>query len=604
MGRVESRDRERATAVLTAGRAAPTPVPDAHKLGAKVPSGTGGCARWIYEAESLARVTSAVGPIPRLASPAWIERSNAATGVFPTAKFTASWAQMQIEGVVRRVWHLKPALRGGISYARLRAVLHRQDLIGMDGQHTEDDTDAESGRPVCDAEIGGATAEARDKQNRPHMPPPRQPPPPPPQGFDFAAVDTVDIDDLAIAFCRTNRHILPSGKAAGAQKDAENRLLRAHGVPLAKITERYENRDESLDLEDDIELERALKWHLIQHEALMRIPNSGKQAAKRRQMAAQLHLWETDGQRALIDQLLADRTEAKAEMKRRAEEYKRPEVAGGRTDTERLRDMAALNRLHDAMMMLQKNSGVLDGNDPGVRKQLRGKHPQRGELEGCRTTSMPTPSEYGMPPHHMPGDDGYITVSVELIQARARRLKGQRAKGPGGDYNEHMAPYARVHPSETPEAQVMKDYAFFVELFVNARLPAWYYRLSAAARLVPLLKPEWDGVTLPPPARPIAVGGIERRFCCGILVEIHAQDFADFLGPDQMAVGIKASAEKLTFGIRAHHSQPASQWTAPRSASTSVAGTRKAAKKSGNSSRRRRKPCPSPRATERRRTGW
>ena len=54
-----------------------------------------------------------------------------------------------------------------------------------------------------------------------------------------------------------------------------------------------------------------------------------------------------------------------------------------------------------------------------------------------------------------------------------------------------------------------------------------------------------------PPARPIAVGGIERRFCCGLLVEIHAQDFAEYLAPDQMAVGIKASAEKLTFGIRA-----------------------------------------------------
>ena len=103
---------------------------------------------------------------------------------------------------------------------------------------------------------------------------------------------------------------------------------------------------------------------------------------------------------------------------------------------------------------------------------------------------------------------------------------------------------------ESPEAQVMQHYAKFVELYVNARLPAWYYRLSAAARLVALLKPEWDGKGTPP-ARPIAVGGIERRFCCGLLVDIHAQDFAEYLGPDQMAVGIKASAEKLTFGIRA-----------------------------------------------------
>ena len=35
------------------------------------------------------------------------------------------------------------------------------------------------------------------------------------------------------------------------------------------------------------------------------------------------------------------------------------------------------------------------------------------------------------------------------------------------------------------------------------------------------------------------------------LVEIHAADFADYLGPDQVAVGITASVEKLVFGIRA-----------------------------------------------------
>ena len=113
-----------------------------------------------------------------------------------------------------------------------------------------------------------------------------------------------------------------------------------------------------------------------------------------------------------------------------------------------------------------------------------------------------------------------------------------------------MAPYGRKHPRGSPEEAAVEDFAFFVELYVNARLPAWYYRLSAAARLVPLLKPEWDG-TGTPPARPIAVGGIERRFCCGLLVEIHAADFADYLGPDQVAVGITASVEKLVFGIRA-----------------------------------------------------
>ena len=100
-----------------------------------------------------------------------------------------------------------------------------------------------------------------------------------------------------------------------------------------------------------------------------------------------------------------------------------------------------------------------------------------------------------------------------------------------------MAPYGRPHPAGSPEERVVKDFAFLAELYVNALLPAWYYRLSAAARIVALLKPGWDGEGVPP-ARPIAVGGIERRFFCGLLVEMHAEAFADYLGPDQMAIGI------------------------------------------------------------------
>ena len=94
-----------------------------------------------------------------------------------------------------------------------------------------------------------------------------------PRGFEFEAVDVVEIDDLAIAFCRTNRYILAT-KGSGALKDAENRLLRAHGIPLARIVERYKDGDKRFGKqykpEQDIHLERALKWHMIQHEARAR----------------------------------------------------------------------------------------------------------------------------------------------------------------------------------------------------------------------------------------------------------------------------------------------------------------------------------------------
>ena len=109
-------------------------------------------------------------------------------------------------------------------------------------------------------------------------------------------MDAVDITDYAIAYCKPHRHI-PVG-STWKRKDAENRLLRAHGIPLARIRERYEQGEQAYDPESDIELERALKWHLIQSEALLRQHKRGGNAG-RREVASRLLLWETDGQRAL-----------------------------------------------------------------------------------------------------------------------------------------------------------------------------------------------------------------------------------------------------------------------------------------------------------------
>ena len=76
---------------------------------------------------------------------------------------------------------------------------------------------------------------------------------------------------------------------------------------------------------------------------------------------------------------------------------------------------------------------------------------------------MPTPAEYDMLEAHLPGTEGYIEVSVDRIQRKAARLKTERAKGPAGDYNEHMAPYGRKHPRGSPEEAAVEDFAFFVD---------------------------------------------------------------------------------------------------------------------------------------------
>jgi hypothetical protein len=98
-------------------------------------------------------------------------------------------------------------------------------------------------------------------------------------------------------------------------------------------------------------------------------------------------------------------------------------------------------------------------------------------------------------------------------------------------------------------------------LDLNVLLPPWYYRLSAAARLVVLLKAECAaGETSQ--VWYVAVGGIERRLFWAVSrggssarpslsVKQTAPYFAAWLGPHQVAVGVSASAEKLAFGTRA-----------------------------------------------------
>jgi hypothetical protein len=101
---------------------------------------------------------------------------------------------------------------------------------------------------------------------------------------------------------------------------------------------------------------------------------------------------------------------------------------------------------------------------------------------------------------------------------------------PNGGRDEHLHPFGYQHASGSQEPQALADLAFLGECYANALLPAWYYSLTAAARLVALLKEKLEPGTSPK-VRPIAAGDIERRLFCSIVVRMHALDFAEWLGP-------------------------------------------------------------------------
>ena len=94
-----------------------------------------------------------------------------------------------------------------------------------------------------------------------------------------------------------------------------------------------------------------------------------------------------------------------------------------------------------------------------------------------------------------------------------------------------------------------KAYTAFGELVVNRKLVPWWYRIHAGGRLVALSKEEVkEGEE--PKARPIAVGMVDRRFWAKMLMARTSAAFARYLGPEQIAVGVSASAECIAFSMR------------------------------------------------------
>jgi hypothetical protein len=144
----------------------------------------------------------------------------------------------------------------------------------------------------------------------------------------------------------------------------------------------------------------------------------------------------------------------------------------------------------------------------------------------------------------------YARIDHAQLAEDCRALKREKAAGPNGGRNEHHHQlFGSTVPTGPREERALKDLAFFGECYLNALLPPWCYRLSAAARPVAPLKAECAaGET--PQVRPVAVGLEQWAVSRGgssvrqplSKLPLH---FAAWLGPHQVAVGVSASAEKL-----------------------------------------------------------
>ena len=136
------------------------------------------------------------------------------TGTKPTGRLRSTCTCIYTRaGRCLRIWHLtRCSAPEASTYAELRAQFEPGDLIGMPAETAA--AAAATGELDAAASTAYRTQTSHRQRGRHrHKASQRQakqaedaacadPPPPPPSGFDFAAVDAVDITDYAIAYCK------------------------------------------------------------------------------------------------------------------------------------------------------------------------------------------------------------------------------------------------------------------------------------------------------------------------------------------------------------------------------------------------------------------
>eukprot|EP00873_Tetraselmis_striata_P037015 jgi/Tetstr1/457279/TSEL_043884.t1 len=101
-------------------------------------------------------------------------------------------------------------------------------------------------------------------------------------------------------------------------------------------------------------------------------------------------------------------------------------------------------------------------------------------------------------------------------------------------------------PASGPAAvRAMSEVA---SMYLQGRLPGWFNRLFASARLVAPVKKLCEGRA--PDVRPVAVGEAERRAAERAVVDNMKEAYVSVLAPSQLGVGIPAGDSVLIHGVR------------------------------------------------------
>eukprot|EP00873_Tetraselmis_striata_P039930 jgi/Tetstr1/460194/TSEL_005509.t1 len=286
----------------------------------------------------------------------------------------------------------------------------------------------------------------------------------------------------------------------------------------------------AMEADDPVVLDRALKWKYLLPQLLLRAPSRGG----RRRLQALAWRFRAFAERRMTELVRSwddARTEAfyagHARQRRTDADLFAALLVGTADTVVALVEDGELSRAAGRL----SSKGMGDLSDPAILAQLRDKHPSR---------SHPIPDAA----YDIPVDEAALTVDMRVPY---QQLKQHVAAGPSGMRNEYLRCLVGEYaPASGPAAvRAMSEVA---SMYLQGRLPGWFNRLFASARLVAPVKKLGEGRA--PDVRHVAVGEAERRAAERAVVDNMKEAYASVLAPSQLGVGIHAGDSVLIHGVR------------------------------------------------------
>ena len=280
--------------------------------------------------------------------------------------------------------------------------------------------------------------------------------------------------------------------------------------------------------EGSVERACALKWFLVLHILLLRKPlRSSRGVRRRRDTMEQRFLdFEQGHYASLFGAAMADvrRLEASSGAQRRD--------SGVRSDAglgERMQKLILGQRSLRRAARLLGGMTLASGTDAGVAEQVIRKHPKR-RLRFHLRPQLQCPA---------------VDLDMGELKAKYIRLDQASAAGPGGYRNSYLRALTLA-----VDDKGLAAHRYFANLFLNGKLPSWFYKLKVAVRVACLT--DSNDAAQNRKVRPIALTCCQKRAWTSALVKQKSASLARFLQPYQVAVGIKGGAHLVPLAINTH----------------------------------------------------